>query len=357
MTLPAFAACKQADETVAMPEPKDISEFDNIEVYTAGSNQEWALWALAQLDNSDEKIRLYEYLLRAHTFLMRYDERDLLEEYYFVKNQWLDTISSDDFDEDSLNSIQWMLDDENWTIDIEYPLDRPFALSHDEFMLVYFYFSDANPQFFLDRRVPMTMMGEDGLTPVLGIPAYYALAYRRQELYESVINQFEAFRVQIEQAIDMNNQLYIVKYVHDYVVNSLRYNFEFAEFASRQREAADQTILAFFGEHNYTLCKGYTRVIKYMLNRLGVPTIDQAGAMIVRDENGEIVDMVLHAWNIVQLEGEWFFMDATWETPGEERMWFLLGRGENNDSHFLWWHEIAYDMLYPEVAIHDFVFR
>jgi len=116
----------------------------------------------------------------------------------------------------------------------------------------------------------------------------------------------------------------------------------------------DTNIKGFLGDIRLTQCKGYTTAMMYLLNRLGIDTIDQGGSMIVRDEHGVIINFVPHAWNMVRLYGEWFFMDATWETPGEHN-WFLKGRGENNDSYFLWWHAIAEDMLYPEAAVNDFI--
>jgi len=261
-----------------------------------------------------------------------------------------------DFDVEARSNLQLMLDDENWPIDIVYPLENPFQLSHDEFLLVYFYFTDANPQFFLNRIVPGAMQLNEGLTPLITIPAYYAFANRRQETYRNIIESFDRFRSQMERSIDMGNELYIVEYVYDYVINTLRYNFYLVEYLSRERHAADTTILGFFGDKNLTICKGYTVIITYLLNRLGTPTIDMGGAMIVRNEYGDIIDNIPHAWNIVKLNDEWFFLDATWEVPGEERRWFLQGRGENNDSYFLFWHGIAKDMLYPEVAIADFSF-
>ena len=92
----------------------------------------------------------------------------------------------------------------------------------------------------------------------------------------------------------------------------------------------------------------------YLLNRFGIDTIDQGGGMIERDEYGDIINFVPPAWNMVNLYGQWYFLDAAWEVP-REHVWFLKGRGENNDSHFLWWHRIAEDMLYPKASRDDFV--
>ena len=339
------------DATATTTPPTLSPSFGNIEPYTIGSNQEWALWALSQLDNSTEKIRLYNFLLRAHTYLLIYDDRDYTDEYYFVKNQWLSFL-----EEIPCENVRLMLDDENWTIDIWYPLESPFQLSCEEFLQTYLYFLDANPQFFLSRIVPVTMHCDAGLTPGISISAYWAFANRRQEAYNNIQNTFDAFKFHLENTIDTNNQFHVVRYVYGHVIEALNYNYEITDYVSRATLDMDSTILGYFSNARLTICKGYATVMMYLLNRLGIPTIDQGGAMIIRDYNGNIVDHVLHAWNIVKLNNEWYFMDATWEISSEytDWDWFLKGRGENNDSHFLHYHAIAEDMIYPEVAIADF---
>jgi len=333
----------------------DLTRFYEIELYTTGSNQEWALWALSQLDNSDEKIRLYDFLMRSHSYLMRYDLHDYIDEYNSVKYRWTDAMS--DFDEESQHRIQLMLDDEQWSVDIIYPLYEPFSLTHDEFSLVYFYFTDANPQFIFNVIVPGTWQDGAGLVPIITVPSYYAFADRRQEAYSDVLAMFYEFEQHVHQNVNMEDDYEVIRYVYGYIVNALGYDWDIGEFVPLEQTVRLETIRGFFGETRLTQCKGYTMAIMYILNRFGIPAIDQGGSMIVRDEHGEIIDNVPHAWNLVMLEGEWYFMDATWEIPGEDFEWFLMGRGENNDSYFLWWHGIAYDMLYPEAAINDFVRR
>jgi hypothetical protein len=51
-----------------------------------------------------------------------------------------------------------------------------------------------------------------------------------------------------------------------------------------------------------TVCAGYARSLQYILNKLGIPCY-----YIYGTANGEY-----HAWNIVQLGGEWYNVDLTW---------------------------------------------
>jgi len=236
-----------------------------------------------------------------------------------------------------------------------YPLDEPFNLTSDEFILVYFYFADANPQFIFNIIMPGIIHDDAGLVPMITVPSYYAFADRRQEAYRNVLGMFYEFEQHVRQNVDTEDDYEVIRYVYGYIVNALRYDWDFEEFVPLEQSVRLQTIRGFFGETRLTQCKGYTVAITYILNRFGIATIDQGGVVIVRDAQGEIIDKVLHAWNLVMLDGKWYFMDATWEIPGEDFAWFLMGRGEDNDSYFLWWRGIAEDMLYPEATIHDFV--
>ncbi|MCL2865479.1 MAG: hypothetical protein FWE25_08075 [Lachnospiraceae bacterium] len=152
---------------------------------TAYSEQEYASQERLQLTGSAEKMRLYDFLFETHTFLMVYEARDFMEQYHEEKNLWIDAMASGAFDEESMRDLQMMLDKEAWTIDIMYPLEHPFALSHDEFLEVYFYFTEANPQFFLNQIVPLLLSCEEELlTPAITLHAYYAFAANRHLDFE-----------------------------------------------------------------------------------------------------------------------------------------------------------------------------
>jgi len=295
------------------------ADFDSIDLYTAGSNQEWALGALSQFDNNEEMIRLYNFLLWAHSFLMVYDDRDFIMEYYEIMNLWLNTMR--DFNEEHRASLQAMIDDEMWTIDIAFPLETPFDLSHDEFSRVYTYFSEANPQFFLNQINPAVFHSDEGLMPKISIQAYYAFATRRREAHEAVLHSFDNFKVRMEESIDMSAKFSVLSYVYDYVTAILSHDFHYVEPPTRESIANDRTILGFFGGVD-PICRGNAATLfMYLLNRLGIPTIpamphapamdDPGGFIFVRNENGEKVSEVRYAWNVIMLDDVWHFLGAS----------------------------------------------
>lgn len=63
----------------------------------------------------------------------------------------------------------------------------------------------------------------------------------------------------------------------------------------------NQNIISVFIE-GATVCRGYASATSYMLEKLGIPSIIVSGTA-----NGEA-----HAWNVVQLDGEYYCIDTTW---------------------------------------------
>lgn len=63
------------------------------------------------------------------------------------------------------------------------------------------------------------------------------------------------------------------------------------------------------------VCEGYACAAKVLLNELGIPCDIQFG--VCTNGGG-------HAWNLVQLEGQWYQMDVTWNDGSADRSDYLL---------------------------------
>lgn len=63
------------------------------------------------------------------------------------------------------------------------------------------------------------------------------------------------------------------------------------------------------------VCEGYACAAKLMLNELGILCDIQVG---------ECIGGGGHAWNLVQLDGQWYQMDVTWNDGGLDRTDYLL---------------------------------
>lgn len=89
--------------------------------------------------------------------------------------------------------------------------------------------------------------------------------------------------------------------LHDYLVLHVAYNWE---VATRQ-PAPGKTVYTAYGAlvEGDAVCQGYALAYKLLMDRCGIP------CEIVSSE------AMNHAWNAVQIDGQWYHMDATWDDP------------------------------------------
>ena len=69
------------------------------------------------------------------------------------------------------------------------------------------------------------------------------------------------------------------------------------------------------------VCEGYARMFKYIMDGLNIPCILVSGT--ATNSEGETE---LHAWNYVELNGQWYAVDVTWNDP------VVIGEGELTES-------------------------
>ncbi len=86
--------------------------------------------------------------------------------------------------------------------------------------------------------------------------------------------------------------------IHDYIVANCRYGQkdETKEYAFRAYGALVQGV---------AVCNGYAEAMSLLLTCAGVENGIMTGS----------AEGVLHAWNMVKLDGQWYQVDATWDDP------------------------------------------
>lgn len=88
------------------------------------------------------------------------------------------------------------------------------------------------------------------------------------------------------------SQLEKVLFVHDYLVTNIAYDESLSKFDAYTAIVEGDTV-----------CHGYSLAATHLLNKLGI------NSKVVTSNHLE------HAWNIVYLNGAWYYMDLTWDDP------------------------------------------
>jgi transglutaminase/protease-like cytokinesis protein 3 len=84
------------------------------------------------------------------------------------------------------------------------------------------------------------------------------------------------------------------KAIHDYIVSHIAYDTKLANYTAYAAIAKGKTV-----------CQGFALLTYRMLEDVGIES---------RIEEGH-AGGVSHAWNAVNLEGNWFLLDTTWDDP------------------------------------------
>lgn len=148
-----------------------------------------------------------------------------------------------------------------------------------------------------------------------------------------------------------NNQVENLKIVHDYLVENIEYDVD-----------AGKNVYNVYGAlvNKKAVCEGYARAYKLILDDLGIPCIIACG--VAENSSGDIES---HAWNYVQIDGNWYAVDVTWDDP------IIIGNGSATDEikyrYFLVGSEqfftdhfedgniaVEYNFKYPELNKEDY---
>ena len=110
-----------------------------------------------------------------------------------------------------------------------------------------------------------------------------------------------------------------VKFVYEYLVTGTEYVLESED---------NQNICSVF-LNGKSVCQGYAKAAQYLLERLGLTAVLVSG--VVEDEQE-------HAWNIVQIDGNYYHVDVTWGDASYVRSGDIEKRGR-------WTPQINYEYL------------
>ena len=126
--------------------------------------------------------------------------------------------------------------------------------------------------------------------------------FNSREEINNAIEQLRQIAQDIKSEIADKSKHAQIKYVHNYLIDNLQYD----------STLSNQNIYNIYGAliNKLTVCEGYTKAFKYILDELGIENIFVFGVGINKQGNEET-----HSWNYVHLEDNWYAVDVTWDDP------------------------------------------
>jgi len=98
----------------------------------------------------------------------------------------------------------------------------------------------------------------------------------------------------------------IVRLVYEKYLATVIYSQDGNYKVSDMRGSFLKPFYIFPNNYYKVLCAGYSRSLLYLLQRLGFQAVNIDGTTIYG----------LHAWNKVEINGEWYNLDSTWDDYG-----------------------------------------
>lgn len=174
------------------------------------------------------------------------------------------------------------------------------SLSEDRLIIVFNMVMIDHPEYFW-------IEGEFQYTTVEELNGNAKVATQIMPVYTVEKEQVEKLKPQIEKqaeewiaTIDVSADTYEkIKSVYELLIREVEYD----EFSSY-----NQTIQSVFLERK-TVCMGYAKATQYLLNKMGVFCTLVTGNILNEDYSS-------HAWNLVQIGENYYYVDTTWGSPG-----------------------------------------
>lgn len=130
---------------------------------------------------------------------------------------------------------------------------------------------------------------------------YLTDEFSSKEQVENAINSIEQVKNSLVSR-KTGNTYNDIKNVHDYLVDNLEYDTSISR----------NNIYDVYGAlvNNVAVCEGYARAFKYIMDSMQIPCVLVIGSGT--NSQGQTEN---HAWNYVQVSGNWYALDATWDDP------------------------------------------
>ena len=144
--------------------------------------------------------------------------------------------------------------------------------------------------------------------------------FNSQTKIDGKLNLLEAMQEEVARQLEGYSDYEKIREVHNWMVDNIEYDVDL--------EADEPYSISGALTEGKAVCEGYARGFKYIMDKLNIPCVLVSGTGT--NSAGETES---HAWNYVQLNGNWYAVDVTWDDP------IVIGNGyvsnETRYTHFL----------------------
>ena len=183
------------------------------------------------------------------------------------------------------------------------PIPVRGKFSQESFERIFMAMTRDNPLiYFLNQSACSTasdMFGHLAICPQYFFGKEKVKEYNRK--IEKVVNEL-AGRLRLLECSDYEKEIRI----HDWICQNIEYDYEGTDKSKLSRVIASHNILGVFAYHK-AQCEGIAKAVKVLLNAVDVKCIVVTGDAVKNGEN------IPHAWNIVNIDGEPYQLDVTWD--------------------------------------------
>lgn len=165
----------------------------------------------------------------------------------------------------------------------------------------------------------ITSVGEDNPN-LFWLDSYYSYNYDHDNNFEITLRSYFNKRTQVKHKKQLNAVINSVLkglepnmsefdrelYIHDYIVKNCKYK-------KRKNNKNHYNVYGCLVEQK-AVCEGYNDAFGLLLSYAGVNSTPISGS----DETNNSVD---HVWSAVQLDGDWYHTDVTWDDSKEYSMY------------------------------------
>ncbi len=172
------------------------------------------------------------------------------------------------------------------------------------------------------NTVPDEKQWNDRKVDIVDVTVYVEITLKPIEIYSGSSNDIAVFDSAVNKLTASMNEYFgtfgseitrkdMLKYMHDYICNNSDYD---TASLSDPTDLAAHSAQPFFIGDKLHVCEGYSKVLKILCDRFGIPCVCVSGNTKDfnhpddRDYDGG------HMWNYVQMEdGKWYLIDITWD--------------------------------------------